>query len=137
MLDTKFTPCGSRVCVVKISSYEDRNPRGVIQNPNFEQDVRFDNLTQLLLSMDELFDEIQNPRRAMTPRGFVKESAEAKDGGAAPPAGEKTIATFRIDVMFRQNASWQGNLVWMDEKQETQFRSALELVMEMDSALRA
>jgi hypothetical protein len=137
VLDTKFAPCGSRVCVVKVFSYENRSPRGILQNPNFEQDVPFDNLTQLLFAMDELFDEIQNPRRAMTPRDFVRESARAKDMGGSMPGEEKPVATFRVDVMFRQNASWQGNMVWLDEKKEAQFRSALELVMMMDSALRA
>ncbi|HBR08324.1 MAG TPA: hypothetical protein DD735_05430, partial [Clostridiales bacterium] len=63
MLNVRFSPCGSRVCIIKIFSYENRNPRGIIQNPNFEQDAPFDSLTQLIFSMDELFDEIGTPQR--------------------------------------------------------------------------
>ncbi|MEG1633284.1 MAG: hypothetical protein RR314_04450 [Oscillospiraceae bacterium] len=136
MLTSKFSQHVSRVCIVKIFSYDDRNPRGILQNLHLEQDVSFANLTQLLLAMDSLFDEIGNPQRSMTPRGFVRENAENRDT-CDSPGGEKPIATFRIDVVFRQNASWQGNLTWMDKKEEAQFRSALELIMLMDSSFRA
>lgn len=92
----------------------------------------FENLTQLLFSMDELFDDIGNPRRTMAPRGLVKGIPETRE----EKAEEKALATFKVDVMFRQNASWQGNLVWLDKKEESQFRSALEFIMIMDGALR-
>lgn len=133
MLNVRFSPYGSRVCIIKICSYENRNPRGIIQNPNFEQDVPFESLTQLLFSMDALFDDIGSPQRTMAPRGLVKECTEAKEAGT----DEKAIATFRVDVMFRQNASWQGNLIWLDQKEETQFRSVLEFIMIMDGALQS
>jgi hypothetical protein len=38
-------------------------------------------------------------------------------------------------VLFRQNASWQGSITWMEGKQEQSFRSALELIFLMNSAL--
>lgn len=136
MAATKFSPCGSRVCIVKVYSYADRNPEGIIQNPNFDQDVSFANLAQMLFSMDALFDEIGNPRRTMKPRGFVAEQAKARCAGEASEC-KRPLATFRIDVMFRQNASWQGNLIWLERKEEAQFRSVLELIIIMDSAFRA
>lgn len=131
MLNVRFSPYGSRVCIIKIYSYENRSPRGIIQNPNFEQDVPFESLAQLLFSMDALFDDIGSPQRTMSPRGLVRESMEAKETGT----DEKALATFRVDVMFRQNASWQGNFIWLEQKEETQFRSVLELIMIMDGAL--
>lgn len=134
MLDMKFTPCGSRVCIIKFFSYEDKNPCGILQNPNLEGETRFGSLTQLLFAMDNLFDDIGNPRRTMTPRGFVRELPQTGDAGEF--ASARPIATFRVDVMFRQNASWQGNLVWVEKKQESQFRSVLELLMILDGALR-
>ena len=48
---------------------------------------------------------------------------------------DSAIATFQISILFRQNASWQGNVLWVDENMESQFRSALELVSLMDNAL--
>ena len=131
---TGFTPYGSRICIVKVTSYVDKNLKGVLQSAALETDVRFDSLTQLLLLMDALFDDINTPQKEMRPRTFLRENGEIH----FPEAGteEKAIAAFRIDVLFRQNASWQGNLTWLDRKEEAQFRSVLELVMLMDSALR-
>lgn len=134
MLNMKFSPCGSRICIIKILSYKDKNPAGVIQNPNLEADVSFDSLTQMFFAMDALFDDIGNPRRALAPRGLAKD--QSWKTGTSAEGGAKPLATFRVDVMFRQNASWQGNLVWLDCKEEAQFRSALELIMIMDGALR-
>ena len=47
------------------------------------------------------------------------------------------LATFIVRILFRQNASWQGSVVWVEGRQEERFRSALELVLLMDSALTA
>ena len=41
-----------------------------------------------------------------------------------------------VRILFRQNASWQGSVLWREGGQEERFRSALELVLLMDSALR-
>ena len=43
--------------------------------------------------------------------------------------------TFVIRIMNTQNATWQGTVTWTDEKREVPFRSALELIRLMDSAL--
>lgn len=43
--------------------------------------------------------------------------------------------TFVIEILDTQSQSWQGKVRWV-EKQETQtFRSALELIKLMDSAV--
>ncbi|MBR5319181.1 MAG: hypothetical protein IKU46_06265 [Peptococcaceae bacterium] len=52
-----------------------------------------------------------------------------------PETNHAAIATFKVKVLFRQSASWQGKLIWIEGKQEIAFRSALELVKLMDSAL--
>lgn len=44
-------------------------------------------------------------------------------------------ATFALRVLFRQNASWQGSVTWLEGGQEESFRSVLELLMLMNSAL--
>ncbi|MBQ2819515.1 MAG: hypothetical protein IKM67_05230 [Clostridia bacterium] len=45
------------------------------------------------------------------------------------------LATFSIRLMFRQNASWQGSVSWLEGSSEETFRSALELIFLMKSAL--
>ena len=49
-------------------------------------------------------------------------------------AGKK--ATFALSVRFRQHSSWQGYVTWLDKGQKQNFRSVLELIFLVDSALR-
>ena len=44
-------------------------------------------------------------------------------------------ATFTVQVTYRQNATWQGTIAWMENKKIQQFRSALEMIKLMDNAL--
>lgn len=45
------------------------------------------------------------------------------------------LAIFKVKVLFRRGASWQGIISWAEGQQEVTFRSALELIKLMDSAL--
>ena len=47
--------------------------------------------------------------------------------------GKKT--TFLVEVQYRQNATWQGNVTWVEKSEKQPFRSALELLKLIDSAL--
>ena len=60
-----------------------------------------------------------------------------KEAQPVPAAGggAKPLATFRVSVLFRQNASWQGTLLWTERAVDAQFRSVLELIRLLDSAL--
>lgn len=44
-------------------------------------------------------------------------------------------ATFLIRVQYRQNASWQGTIQWLDKKTSMPFRSTLEMMMLIQEAL--
>ena len=46
-------------------------------------------------------------------------------------------ATFVVHVQYRQNATWQGSVDWLENKRSQKFRSSLELIKLMDSALNA
>lgn len=43
--------------------------------------------------------------------------------------------TFIIEVHETENATWQGEIIWANEKRRQYFRSALELIRLMDSVL--
>ena len=42
---------------------------------------------------------------------------------------------FLVQILGRQNATWQGTVVWAEKNQKASFRSALELIKLMDSAV--
>ncbi len=43
--------------------------------------------------------------------------------------------TFVIQVIDQQNATWQGTIQWTQEQKTESFRSVLELIKLIDSAL--
>lgn len=42
---------------------------------------------------------------------------------------------FLIDIKDTQNGSWQGSIKWLNGKKEENFRSSLEMIMLINSAL--
>ena len=47
----------------------------------------------------------------------------------------KKCRTFLLTIYNRQNATWQGTVTWVDRNEKQQFRSALELIKLIESAL--
>lgn len=89
---------------------------------------------QFLLVMEDLLDKLQFPQSFTAHRSFrmQPEPAPPLPSENEPHTGK--IATFSVRVIFRQNASWQGSVTWLEEKTEENFRSVLELVLLMHSA---
>ena len=50
------------------------------------------------------------------------------------PLGGKR-ETFVVRVLCRQNNTWQGEVLWAEQNEKQYFRSALELMELMDSAI--
>ena len=50
------------------------------------------------------------------------------------PLGGKR-ETFVVRVLCRQNNTWQGEVLWAERNERQNFRSTLELMKFMDSAL--
>ncbi len=47
----------------------------------------------------------------------------------------KKKTSFLIDIMDTQNHTWQGKIYWVQEKKTITFRSALELMQLLSSAV--
>ena len=43
--------------------------------------------------------------------------------------------SFIVNISHTKNATWQGTITWMDENRTESFRSALELLFLIDSAV--
>ena len=123
---------------MKIYSYSDKNVIGSLSNLFLDDDLPFQNLTQMLFGIEHILDTTQFPQQSLIPRSFSLPDSAVKQGQELHPdtGDKKVISTFKLSVLFRQNASWQGTLVWLDESSEVQFRSALELVQLLDSVLQ-
>jgi len=121
--------------LVCIDSYENGNPRGRLYN-SYTGDERFESLSQLLIKAEEILDELQTPQSYTAHRSFshLVEPIGTENAGNRVRRGAE--ATFELRVIFRQHSSWQGVIQWQEQHQEQSFRSVLEMVLLMDSALR-
>lgn len=124
-----------RTTVVCVDSYEKGVPAGRFYNPALKEGETFQSLTELLCKLDRMLDEMNIPQSFAMVRQF---SPQPELGGDKAPdaqlqTGEK--ATFALRILFRQNASWQGSISWLEGRREESFRSVLELIFLMNSAL--
>ena len=103
--------------------------------------IRFSSMEEAQIRMDMFYDELGFPQNAAgSSLLFGKKATERKEmtvmqENEAIAAKKGDIATFVIHVQHRQNATWQGNIIWADNKTESTFRSALEMLKLMYMAL--
>ena len=125
-----------RTTMVYIDSYQSGNPVGRFYNPYMDHIQSFESLMDLLSKMDGILNEMNFPQSFNAVRSFSKApKVDKAASGSETPAGK--VASFAVRIMFRQNASWQGSVTWVEGKSEESFRSVLELLFLMDSACRA
>lgn len=123
----------TRLCV---DSYEKGVLKGRCYNPGFEGGGQeFESLAQFLVAAETLFDSANIPQSFTAKRSFLPwpDVALNENSMSNPQAGK--LGTFTIRLLFRQHASWQGSVTWMEGSGEQTFRSVLELVLLIDSAL--
>ena len=121
--------------VVTIYSYDERVAEGIVLDTYSGKSYAFRGLVNLLLLMEELEDRCGNTGKFMENRSVCRDSNAASEPVAAQKRDEVPLATFGVRILFRQNASWQGQLVWNDKRQEVCFRSVFELIKLMDNIL--
>lgn len=112
-----------------------------------EKPIVFSSLFQAVNQMEELYDACVSPEASARLRSFSGKIPKR------PPSAPKEIwedgtlktllacrgakATFWIRVLYRQHTSWQGEVTWVERQKKEYFRSALELLGLIDSALHA
>lgn len=128
-----------RTSVIAVDYYSNSDFLGKLYNPFYNQCIQIKSFQQLIKELDILMDEIGCPMSGMEKRTFTKRqntdvSTAFLTDKTQAPKGEK--ATFGIRIQYRNNASWQGTVKWMEEDSEEYFRSVLELFWLLDSALK-
>ena len=125
----------NRTVMVYVDSVEEKIPSGRFHIAS-EQDLEpFHGLCQLLMQINNSLDRENFPQSFAELRKFQKPSKQADASLTSANHKSGAIATFSIRILFRQNASWQGSVTWLEGNQEVFFRSVLELMVLMDNAL--
>lgn len=124
-----------------IDSVADGEMSGEIYHCYKKEPLKFSNIIRMIETADKFFDQIKFPQSATQIRSFEKKepTMEAVPEKVCIPQEvlEKrgTKGTFLLNVKYRQNATWQGSVTWVDEQREQYFRSTLELLKLIDGAL--
>jgi len=121
--------------LVTVDAYQSGVPQGQLYYPCRGESEEYQSLTQLLLIAEQLLNEDNSPQSFHTVRTFFPTYRFDSASGVVFTPQTGKLATFSLHIFFRRNASWQGSLTWLEKKQTLNFRSVLELVMMMDSAL--
>lgn len=129
-------PYQNRQFFLCIDEYNKGEPAGRLYSGVSQKTFRFQALLPLLRELDCTLDrespaERFDTYRSFNPAGQVK-AGEWREVSHTPGR----VATIVVRVHFRQNATWQGEAVWIEEKKTCCFRSALELLFLIDSAIQ-
>ena len=113
---------------------------GKVYSQRFKEPIQFMDVTTLLLKIEAVLDEQDFPRAFQRKRSFNKneprplrigleneDASEYLDAQTVTDARGKHT-TFAINVITRQNTSWQGYLDWLDGSPRLAYNSVLELL---------
>lgn len=117
-----------------------RDGSGRLYQGSEKEGYIFDNEYHLLKIMENLLEQNNFPQPSVQFRKF-RETEKRRERVEKVARGENisqqkgTKGTFVVHVQYRQNATWQGEVLWVEKKDSQKFRSALELLKLMDNAL--
>ena len=122
-----------RLCV---DDYESGVLSGQAYFPALDQKSRpFRSFVEFLLETEDAMDRESFPQ-SYTAKRFFSTGYAREDSRLNVEKTEKgKRGTFDIRMVFRQHASWQGTVTWIEGRGEQSFRSVLELIRLIDSAL--
>ena len=123
-----------------VESYNDLCVMGSVYHGSFDEGKEFKGLMQLLLIIEKILKDTGYPKETTEKRRFTdfensEELVEKAEQELDFQSLKGMVATFKIKIMFRQYASWQGSVLWVEGNKTETFRSALELIMLMDDAM--
>lgn len=110
-----------------------------------KEETFFPDSATLVIEMERFYDAIGYPQAATKTRKFMERKGgriPAKEHMAVISDGQDLIqlrgnlATFLVGVTSRQNASWQGDVVWMEQKIRKHFCSDMDLMVFVDEAVK-
>lgn len=126
----------SRTKLICVDSYENGVMTGRLYDASYEDEgTSFQSLVQLLIEMEQRLNAMNFPQSFTEIRSFAPLLKFRVWDAAENKRSQGRLATFAIKVLFRQHTSWQGTITWLDAQSEQTFRSVLELILLLDSAL--
>lgn len=123
-----------RTILICVDSYHCGTLQGRFYSPFLNEGQSFQSLSQFIAKMEQTLDGMEFPKAYTVTRTFSP-PPEKPPGPPGTVYQDGKLASFALRILFRQNASWQGSITWLDQNQEQSFRSVLELILLFDNAL--
>ncbi|MGI5894686.1 MAG: hypothetical protein ACOX6P_08865 [Candidatus Merdivicinus sp.] len=135
---------------IRIYSYQNQILVGSITNSFLEETRYFRDVIEMAAILERIYDRLSFPQPTQSYRSFRPSAGKRKKYAAQLKAGDgfmnfvpselenaKDKASFVVHVQFRQHATWQGNITWVDKGVTQQFRSVLEMIRLMTEAVES
>lgn len=149
MGETKHMLFARNLVSICVDSYDNADYQGTLWHQYSDDSIEFGSIAAMMTKMDELMDDWDFPQKGLEQREFIREE-KSRFSDKRPSDGELVIdkiqqmsgtrnvqnkrgklATFIVHVAFRQNATWQGQVVIVNENEQEDFKSAMELLIIM------
>lgn len=124
-----------RSFLIYIDSYDHGVPVGQFRNPCRGETAQFQSLTQLLMKLEQSLNLENIPQAFHKVRTFLPFPGYWLDAPDEDRPKRGKMSSFAVQIRFRRNASWQGTITWIDKNKTQNFRSVLELIVLLNSAL--
>lgn len=120
--------------LIAVDRYHRGELSGAFYHPVRRESGTFASLIQLLLQMEQSMDQENLPQSFHASRSFApyRELFWTEDACRFISGRE---ATFVVNIRFRRNSSWQGEVLYRGDSRPRPFRSVLELIALMDSLM--
>lgn len=128
---------------VSLSSCENENVIGYLDCLYLKNSIEFHGFTELILTMDQIMQDCHVPKYDVRYRTFYvrhqKITNQLEYKNIVSKIMEENLKTsflnlenkknsFLVEIMYRQNYSWQGKITWIQKNRTRMFRSALEFL---------
>ena len=128
----------------------DRAQQGELQGRIYQcyqkDPIPFTTVVEMIRESEKFFDAIAFPQASTRTRSLVDQEINTSMQPTVRPkrvvdplevmANQGEIGTFITNVRFRQNAEWQGELLWVEQDEKTFFSNTLEMIKKIDKALQ-
>ena len=136
-----------------VDDNENADYQGCLWHQYSDDPIPFVSASSMLTIMDNLMDDWDFPQKGLEQREFVQKEHQThkrkqtsddeltidkiqKQHGTRNIQGKKgKLATFIVQVAFRQNATWQGHVVVVSTNEKKSFSSVMELLRIMDKSI--
>lgn len=142
MSEHKFFSIGitaPNLMVVCLDTAADSKEEGRLYSCYSREPMLFQDKNQLLLLMEEVMESINFPQSSVSLRDYGGKEHEKHEKPPKVLEQEEMITfrgeinTYAVRIQYRQNATWQGEIMWLEQNMLRSFSSELEMLKLMDN----